>query len=125
MLGTNHLAAIAAAVSIAMLVAGCGGGSGTMVSGDTPGGVDKTGTPAVLMPGDGLSASNSNPIVAADDTSTLRQPLENTDNVFPALTATLYRAFEQGSEGSELSKDFFVDTIQMNAEGRVCRQLCA
>ena len=117
MLGTNHFAAIAAAVSIAMLVAGCGGGSGTMVSGDTPGGVDKTGTPAVLMPGDGLSASNSNPIVAADDTSTLRQSLENTDNVFPALTATLYRVFEQGSEGSELSKDFFVDTIQMNAEG--------
>ena len=71
----------------------------------------------MVVPEAGLTASKSEPVLAADDAGTLDQSLANANNVFPALTATLHRVFERDSEGAELSKDFFVDTISMNAEG--------
>ena len=111
----------------AITLAGCSSGSddtasvmtGTPDGGEmtgTPDGGEMTGTPPELIPGDGLSISTSAPVVAADDTG-LQQLLANPGNVFPALTATLYRALAPGSEGSDLSKDFHVDTIHMDAQG--------
>ena len=65
-----------------------------------------------LVPGLGLSLSDAVPVVASTADDTLAKSLENAANVFPTLNATLYRA-----EGTGLSTDFAVDSIQLNAQG--------
>lgn len=92
-------------------VAGCGGGGG---------GRDTVATdPMVedLVPGPGLSAGNATPVVASTDADTLQSLRDNPGNVFPALNAMLYRATTPGLEGTRLSTDFAVNSIQMNAAG--------
>lgn len=71
----------------------------------------------VLMPGPGLSVSDTTPVVASTDADTLQASFDDPANVFPALNATLYRAEAQGSEGSTLSTDFAVNSIQTGVPG--------
>lgn len=70
-----------------------------------------------LRPGPGLSVSDTAPVVTSTDANTLDELRTDAENVFPALNATLYRATASSSEGSELSTEFAVDSIQMNAPG--------
>ena len=91
------------------------------VSADGFASYDKTGgmptVVEVLMPGPGLLASDASPVVASTDADTLEELRDDSTNVFPALNAMLYRATTQGSEGTSLSTDFAVESIQENTTG--------
>ena len=84
---------------------------------DRTGGVPSAMSAFVILPGLGLSVSSSDPVLASTDADTLEQLLANPASVFPALSAGLYRVYVSGSEGTTLSTDFAVNTIQMNTQG--------
>ena len=106
----NPLHAVPITISLlaAIALSGCG---------SSPSDTEVTEPVADLVPGPGLSASDSGPVVAADAESTLLQSLSYPGNVFPALTATLYRTSAPGPDAVGLSTDLFVDTIYRDAQG--------
>ena len=82
---------------------------------DPTGGMSTVGE--VLMPGPGPLASDASAVVPSTDAGTLEELRDEPGNVFPVLNATLYRATMRGSEGTSLSTDFAVNSIQMNGPG--------
>ena len=69
-----------------------------------------------LMAGPGINRSDASPVFAGDETSTLSEMLKDPANVIPVLAANLAR--NRGTQqSSELSADFFVESIRRNAGG--------
>lgn len=110
------LAHTASAISFAALLtlSGCGGGGGDREP--TMPRPEPLPIPD-LMPGAGLSAGDSDPVVASSSSDTLESTLANPDNVFPALSSTLLRSRDQVSSEAASSTDFFVESISMNTDG--------
>ena len=72
--------------------------------------------PIPLRSGLGLTRSDAEPVFAHDEADTLGEVLANPANVIPALAANLAR--NRGTQqSSELSADFFVESIRRNAGG--------
>ena len=105
---THHGLPFTISLLAAVALSGCG---------SSPSDTEVTEPIAELVPGPGLSASDSAPVVAADAESTLLQSVSDPGNVFPALTATLYHASSPEPDAVGLSTELFVDTIHRDAQG--------
>ncbi len=70
-----------------------------------------------LMAGPGQNLSDTTPVFATDETSTLKATLADPDNVIPVLATTLVRHRGGDEQGTELTDEFFVKSIRRNASG--------
>ena len=70
-----------------------------------------------LMASPGQSLSDTIPVFATDETSTLKATLADPDNVIPVLATTLVRHRGRDERGVELADEFFVKSIRRNASG--------
>ena len=70
-----------------------------------------------LMAGPGQNLSDTTPVFAMDETSTLKATLSDPDNVIPVLATALVRHRGGDEQGVELGEEFFVKSIRRNASG--------
>ena len=68
-----------------------------------------------LIAGPGQNQSDTDPVFAGDETSTLRATLASPANVIPALATSVTRS--RDPLGTALGADFFVKSVRRNANG--------